>query len=529
MLSIERRITGSGAITLAYLREVLSQKEYQNPSRPLAYHKVIALLFRHRRFEMACELYERMTDEGILPSATLQAKLRGISIVCTAKSTRELKSSMKELFQSQAFDESSFRELMGLLAHTEFKIDGLYEMFLDSRGEDYAPSGYLISDLVGVQMRAGLMEATKDLLNSYVDQNNLAESPTAPYPYTTMMNVVKEYQYSDAKAMDHILERMQDDEVPPDTATFNVLIASQVWRHAYSRAFALYRMLCGLASGDNRIVPDAFTFGSLFKALQRINIPRSPLSRKYREPGNVVPPRQLYHDMVSAHLFHTNGKVSRRSEVITPSILNVALRTFLTARDYAAALVVVRSFSMTRFKPTLSTYVILVNHVIAKVRLELKAGVAGKAGSWCQMLGINLRDEVNARTIAASVLRLSASGRLVDTCAFGEERGPEPPSTRIYKIPSVSALNFEDSSVSAYTKFDTIPLTRILRQIVLTTIHRIPTSPRGQDLVPFTERGRPSNVSPATKISHAIQEAKKVMIPNTKAKIVESRAVCCAR
>ena len=474
-----------------YIRHKLSKPDLHTSSRPAAFDSIILCLLQNRRFGAACRIYDEMCAEGILPSPKTRVKLLGISAVCSADNDDDLLQSLKPVFSHEAYDESSLRELLDLLSFhvSPDLIDRVFNCYIESRGDGYTPSSKLTGAMVDIQIRGGLVSSAKALLdahaNNLVKERDHQHNTEAPYPYIAMLKALRSFQDPDPEAIQNILLRMQQDTVVPDTGLLNALITTEVSMTNYHKAFNLYNVL-KTSPEELNISPDAFTFASLFKALERVDTK----SRKWRRLAHRMTPRRLYREMLTYHLIETRGKTGLRSSVVTPSVLAVALRTFMVRRDYPAAFVVLRSHVTHRQQPTLNTYRAVIRNLALHIRRDLKRvdSVHQKGSSLATLVGdiTTLKDSLDTSLTNANLFeRLLAlcggqssiqSGHMEDPqedvmTSSKDAPPPDSPSRKSYRIPTVAMLTGEDY-VSPDATFRVAPLQRILRIAIKADLER---------------------------------------------------------
>ena len=524
IFSLDRYITSakdrhSDNAVVDYLRLKLSQPNFYNPSRPLAYDKIVLLLLQNRRFDAACTIYDVMSSEGILPSPQVRAKLSGISIACSADSEDSLLQALKPLFSQEIYDEHSLRELLDLLSLkiSPELIDRIFDLYVASRGDGYVPSSGLTSDVLDILIRGGLVNSAKDLL----DTAHRHDGAEAAYPYVAMLKALKSFRNPDPAAIRNVLLRMQQDDVVPDVAVLNSLIATEVWMKNYHNAFNLYNIIKA-SPEELELSPDAFTFSSLFTAFERLD----SNTRKWRRLADTVTPRKLYCEMLTYHFIDTGGTPGLPSSVLTPSVLAVALRTFMVRRDYPAAFVVLRSHGVNRLQPTLDTYLAVFKSLAIQIRLDLKTA---KSGPLPTLVGDirNVMDSPNAVLTNALIFeRLLALGhdqRVVQQASTGEPQEevatPSKDASRqssrpkSYRTPTVAMLTGEEV-VSPLATFHITPLQRILRHAITVDLERFVSQPQSVSTCAVRLDSEERRARPTLRpTSHVVIEAKRAMLP----------------
>ena len=513
--SIDEFVTNGQNQTLVqgYVHKKLSEEQLMNPSRHVAFEKVISLLMARRYFTEAAAVYQRMLNEGFIPSSSTNAQMLAVTLAVSSDSEDQLMAALDDIFADPKYTESRLRELLDLIADLDFSAQTsltIAQRFVDSRGSHYTPSKLLLTKLVGIQARAGLMDdALDNLVRSEFGDDTEASSVASSYPYVAILTSIKDTQPRNTQAINMVLKHMEESGVHPNVSVFNALIAREVRQRSLYRAFALYDVLMHL-SKTMPLSPDAFTFGSLFSILTKLYRPsvRTARTRHYKRPDNVTPPRQLFRDMISCHLNRSrvppsNGSLSG---VITQSILNVALRTFLSKGDYVGAFVVVRAFSTFHLKVTAKTYYIVMRHVMNRIRWDIKGTRRVGESRWAdRMLGLKPQPDVWQlkvdEAMAEKVLRFG------DRPGFDILDDPDSAHRNIspkYVTPTLAMMDGEEP-VPPGIALDSVPLERILRRAILADTPLHPNT----IVHPVSD----DKDTPARRVSRVIAEGKDEMIP----------------
>ena len=516
-----------------YVLKKLSLPEFHNSSRYLAFEKIISLLLQCRRFKAACYVYDQMIQEGLLPSSILRLKILAIVEVCCSDDKDQMLSSLAKVFLDEKYDEHCLNELVDLLAKLQYSaevIDSVFDLYVSLRQEDYIPSGKLTSHIIDVLVRGGLLDSAQELLNartqalshSDADENEHAD---ASYPYATLLKALSDTKAPIKAAIKVTTRRVAQDKVKPDSATYNALISMGTSRRRSDIALKWYRtfmhhlrvtsMTDDLATVTLR--PDAYTFRALFKALRFLPASTKPGLESWLDCRDFALSRTLYRDFVSWHLVETEGQASRRSSVVNPSVLNVALRTFMGARDYPAAFVVVRSFRAFKVWPTLSTYQVVLKSLLAGFRSEMgKRGRSLMMTGICRILTIGKGEE--RENIYEKLLAFGRKGNWPSQ-SDGNTQDPKPKkiqtfpsSLRSYLLPTLSMLIGREP-VSSLTKFGSIPLERLMRRVIRAAVEHFRLS-----RFPI-KRGDANAVvkhdaSPTMEAWQVVAQAKRTMIPS---------------
>ncbi|KII96212.1 hypothetical protein PLICRDRAFT_170782 [Plicaturopsis crispa FD-325 SS-3] len=404
LVAVAERFLKSGKRELAgtYIHGRLFPHVLNPAAHEYAIERFCALLIEYREFAGAVKLYATLLEEGFVPSARLRTRMEVLKIVRVMERENFEPSvalpALQDLFTlaPEAYDEAFLLALLDFLAR-DMGLPGVYieavaDAFIESRGPEYKPSPKLISGILDLQVRSGFNDTIDKWLGVHADA--IREQPKKDddvQPYTKLMDAVTDTQTSSGEAFVAIMARMKADNVSPTTALFNVLIADQLRAKNYAKAFDIYRYL----RQDSSRSPDAYTFTSLFTAIYHIERMNRKDRRKVKRPRSITPSRELFRDMLEYQNIATNFNPSKPTSIVTRSVLDIALRTFITQHDYIAAFLVLRSFAVLKLPNTARTYTIVIRHLVRRIRKDLQGF---RRGRWaCHMLGIEAAEIPKAR------------------------------------------------------------------------------------------------------------------------------------
>ncbi|KAJ7039443.1 hypothetical protein C8F04DRAFT_1086729 [Mycena alexandri] len=184
---------------------------------------------------------------------------------------------------------------------------------------------------------------------------------------------------SDQAAVDWIMGVMREKDVPVHIMVFNSLIAQQKNRKDFRKALAYYNVIIRLAT-TTPLKPNAVTYKLLFRlyGYHYKNNHKPNASRNDQPTGSLIPPRQLFADMMSLWFsarFHPPASSvpaarSDQSEA-DQSLVDITFRSFLYLDDYAAAIVVLRTTVELGLRITVRTYFTLLRYMARKVYYEV--------------------------------------------------------------------------------------------------------------------------------------------------------------
>jgi hypothetical protein len=228
-----------------------------------------------------------------------------------------------------------------------------------------------LNKLVSFYAHVGSLDAAEDLVASHRDPSS---QPRPPVLNTTLISSLAGRGSLSSHHINSLLDKMKQSQIPVDLPFLNVLIQWAVRNGNFHQAFALYETI--LQDKAPHMIPDSFTFGSLFSAHQRLLTIRSPSLRRARQPQNAPTPRLLFRQMLECRVLAGQVADPRTPPVVRVSTLNVALRLFMLAMDYPAAFVTLRTFNALGLRPDARSYRFVLTILFAHIRRALREAQA---------------------------------------------------------------------------------------------------------------------------------------------------------
>ncbi|KAJ7775745.1 hypothetical protein DFH07DRAFT_952123 [Mycena maculata] len=448
------------------IRDKFRAIDLRIPSPPKVAENIVHFLFERRLFEEAVTVYQRMVEDGLLPSPSTDALFLAMAMKVSRAPPNQQLEGFKRILAYDSFTEAHFIELLDHIISLDIPPDTaahLTRIFISVKPPGARPSRSLIAKLIDLQAEAGAIE---DALATIEEYDFEASSDPAIEPYA---KVIYSAPTSDQDAVDYIMGVIQEKDVPIHIIVFNSLIMRQKYTKDVRKAFAFYGLILRLAE-TTPLRPDATTYKELFRLLgnQYQNDYKPNASRRASDIGNVPHPRQLFADMMAMWFSTTSHppasplkSVKRKQMTTDRSLFLVAFRTFLYLRDYAAALVALRTSYEMGLQPTEHTYFILLRHMAREIyydaRAERTKSVLARA-----LLGDFDPDALRGEESAVYSWII---GRLIEHNSNSEKaegalRGPAAPRRR--RIPTVEEIFAHDEKVSAAV--DLPPLVSILQR-----------------------------------------------------------------
>ncbi|EGO30165.1 hypothetical protein SERLADRAFT_454479 [Serpula lacrymans var. lacrymans S7.9] len=378
------------------------------------------------------------------------------------------------------------------------EVDALARAYFDARGLTVNLPADVVGDLVTANVHEGRMDTAQEWLEKFEERCSVdGKQPTAA-PYAAFLNAAKDLDPYNTAAFETILDRMKIEGVVPDIHVFNALITAHCIRKHYAAAFAVYRIL--IEKPSMYPTPNDITYKTLVRATKCVSLQRASRSRRLKPPSNMVPVRQLYHDMLKCHIKQTSGRISKSSDIISPSILQFSLRTFLDIRDYAGAIIVLNSMDMLGYRPNIETYFLVLKHFLERMKTELGRKYPENEQYWTKVIlkmgtegamnspgSRKAQPSIGPQTVAF-LMRLGEPRRLARDISEDDPQNMSdisqsstsntykyPSSTsrfrlpRSYRVPTMRMLLGKELVLPSI-RFSTVPLVRIIRKALMASL-----------------------------------------------------------
>ena len=520
---------------------------------PQASYKIfeptISLLINKKCFLAATSVYERMLKTGLIPSLSLDAKLLAMATAMSPDDVTFL-AAFETMFCNPHFTESTLEEalrVMIVLGTPRKVIINMIKNFIETQSEDYTPGKLLLSKLVDAQVRENRLDDALETLAEYEEAiSDTSDSSSVQDPYVAIMSAIRDTRSWDSAAVTRVLDIMQANNIQPNTAIFNILIAREVRQSRLYNAFSIYAMLKVMGDDVASTAPDAYTFGSLFNALCRLYKPKAR-NKKVQESGGdrdepniILSPRQLFFEMMQRHydqpwlLMAAARSMPQLSSTFpvppafepTPSLLNLTIRCFIRSRDYAAAIVAISSFLELKQHVTPRTYYIILKHIMSRIRGDVKLrrvpgesrwgdlflGVFPHATIWQMKVGDKLANKV-LEYVKGS--HFDVRRGMLEGASWTEVLGKDVPmfltppkrvqdSLKEHEgsqtMPTFGMMK-GDEPVSTDMRFSAVPLLRLLRRALWAEVRAPQREPELK------------NITDSRALSKAVEQAKLEMVP----------------
>ncbi|KAF9004742.1 hypothetical protein BDQ17DRAFT_1354602 [Cyathus striatus] len=502
--------------------KLLDQYLRQFKSHADLYEGIIFLLIKKGRLQAATAMYECMLNAGFVASSLTDARLMTLSIAMSEdkEDAQTYLNGLGALFAQDEFTGDDILELIYIGSKCGLGGDmsaAIIQMYMESRpeGEDVHFDPRLVKKLITAQAASGNVEGALGTLALQHQKGNLPSSPKlSQHLYSELLGAIRHAGPVDQDAVGTVLETMHIHGIKPSTPIFNNLIANAVRSRNIQEAFQIYYMMKSMKNKE--IKPDSFTYGSLWNAITELYSPRA--ARRNRKRDVIIAPRQLYREMITTLIpFSVALKQKQDTKLpsmLTSALLDVTLRAFLSAKDYPGAFVVVRSFVTWHIRPRVKTYNVVLTRLMGRLHRELKSMRLLGESRWADRyiglpkvvpVGILAKIQADERmedhllkvakhpqwSLDAPPYMLDGNDDLLPVRLVHDEESDKPD----YIIPTPEMLE-GDNKPPAGTTFSHVPIERMLRRAILADHRRTYDSP-----------------PPGAIVSHAIQDAKKEMIP----------------
>jgi len=286
---------------------------------------------------------------------------------------------------------------------------------------------------------------------------------------------------------------MQKAGVAPDLAVFNTIIFGHIKRLHFKDALATYNLLFG--SRGNKLTPDKYTFTNVFTMYLKS---LKPQFQVYSVKKAQLPPsREIYNNLIECHLIQTGGRLPIQSNVLTASVLNLALKLFLQTKDYEAAYNVFQTFRICRVHANAATVRIVLQPLLVKIR---EGRTAVKNDIWVRtLLGSRWYENVEANGNLSSLTTLDILERLWVVGSAGIHLDTEPKYSDLNWQANAADRQILTGKIDKLAPGDINPLKGIVRRMFVAGAHTMDLDP---------------SIPTAVVWSRRVAEARKNMIPD---------------
>ncbi|KAJ6579598.1 hypothetical protein DFH09DRAFT_1310248 [Mycena vulgaris] len=462
-----------------WIRDRFRAPDLQVPSQAKIAENIIHFLFERRLFEQAVAVYQHLLEDGLRPSPSTDALFLAVTLKASKAPGPDQFEGFQTILAYRSFTETHFMEFLDHIISLDITPDTavlLTRLFISVKEKGYRPSRTLVMKLVDLQTRAGQIVEAMETIDEYgIGEYGLSEGTEFFPPAEPYAQMIVSTPVSDQAAVDWIMGVMKEKDVPIHIMVFNSLIARQKDAKDLRKASAFYGVLIRLAATTS-LRPDAKTYSLLFRMYgyhYKPNYKRNA-SRKNERLPIIIPPRQLFSDMMSlwfsakTHAPASDVLTLRKKQIATDqSLLTIAFRTFLYLDDYPAALVVLRMISELGLQINEHTYFMLLRHMARKVYYDVHSSRTKKTPPTFALKMIGQFDNGEIEQDVDVVYRRMMERLLEHNRGRSEGDETAEPGPPRGRIPTVDEILEHEHHLSG-DRLDLYPLVNILNRAVQT-------------------------------------------------------------
>jgi len=391
VLRVQKCISTRGSKTALGITHIFlaNPKRVRSSFRTDFFRHTVDSFLNAGEWDAAYDLYRRMREEAIPERAGVLRLLLAKSVKMRATGSNVDQALRDAITTLEKVDEC---ELQALLAHlirekTDiFVIRKAVAKFRRRKSQNWTPGWKTYALLAQAEAQSGYdfvayihFKKARRLIGQMKQQGQLtrkAHHDAKQELYTNLFVGHAAFKHNRPLLFNRLLVRMRRDYTTFSQRICNIMIELHAKRGRGANAFKFYRSMkqCYPA-----ILPSSTTFHHLFSLLT------TPHHFPWRSRNNG---RGLFQDMLTQHARNTNSWVWKPSNVMNTSVLNAALLMFMWRRDYAAATVTMKTFSVCSITPNAKTHTSVVDPILQRIRKELLPGPCKSQVLWSdRMLG----------------------------------------------------------------------------------------------------------------------------------------------
>ena len=476
---------------IGYVHLKLNEVIPNTPSPHAVYERVINFLVRKRCPLEATAVYKRLHDDKFVSSNSVDAQMLAVALSLPQDPPPDFLHRLLDIVRGPGFNEGHLFSLVQTMISYDVDkliVAAVVQTFRAVMGPDYNPLPEVLAPLVASSVRLGHLEDAFGLLERTTRKPRSPAARNFIYvAYISFLSTLNETRSWDEDSFNRVIELMNDRGLPLQIAVFNTLLSREVRRGNPQNALAMYSTFKGM----DFMVPDGYTFGSLFALYRRI---RPRIIRKLTltpESTHLIPLRQLYSEFVDA-----TQRIKQPVEMTT-SLLNTAVRAFLRQRDYAGVFVVLNTFSVYRIPLNQHTYYSIMKHLIGRIWIEVtsKRLISQLQVKWCdRFLGVNFKEVKLSEDLVQHILFLVSRKEFALEAPLHPLAEPSKyDDNGKYKMPTMEMMHTVDTPDPQDFKYQVVPLKRLIRRAIFANL--------------------PDDSKGVKGVSTAVANAKKEMLP----------------
>ncbi|KAL5530809.1 hypothetical protein ACEPAF_7067 [Sanghuangporus sanghuang] len=384
---------------LGYFKSTVLRDGVPKPVRLKTGEALLNMLFRKRFFDEAFQILDVMRGLRKEFSAPIRAKLLTVNFIHSGVRTGTYFHNLESLLRNPDFSgredvDRHFLDVLHLLVYPGSPMDRLekvVKLYLDVRGKDYR----LDSSAIAVMIACHLARGNEADAERWLDYHSKRPSPSRsevdptfclPYIAYAQKRLVASPDKDPQEVYGPILDRMFQDQAWPDSVFVNILITAELEHNNFHRVLGLYEMLRAHASRG--VYPDETTYSRLFTAAAAvISAPGISESSKQRRALFPKSRRLLFREMAEMQLHLKHGHFTPLAPIISGVSLEAALQMFITCKDYAAAIVVLKVFELLHMPLEQRAMNIVITSIVSRCRKEIGSNSedAAQKPSWADI------------------------------------------------------------------------------------------------------------------------------------------------
>lgn len=433
-----------------------------------AYEHVITLFSSYQRFGEAKEILRSMMDEGFVPSLSLRTRMACIAVLTKGAQEEVLLELLQGPLADPSFAELALYQLLRFLGNTmrfsPSNLDIIVQSWAKHHGQISRKS--TLSYLIQIHVKHGQLEDAK----AWLQHNTGHDTTVVAARYTDLISGFLRREHTDELTV--TIADMQKAGVAPDLAVFNTIIFGHIKRLHFKDALATYNLL--FRSRGNKLTPDKYTFTNMFTMYLKTLRPEFQVYSAKR--AQLPSPRKLYNNLIECHLIQTGGRFALKSNVLTPNVLNLALKLFLRKKDYEAAYNVFQTFRICQLPANAATVGIVLRPLLAKIRKERRRVL--KKDTWVRtLLGSGWYENIEANGTLFSLTSLDILGRLWIVGSAGLHLDSEPRYSDLNWKAIAADRRIVTGKVDRLTPGDVNTLKNIVRRMFIAGAHKMDLDP----------------------------------------------------
>lgn len=431
------------------------------------YEHAVTLFSSYERFGEAREIQKSMMDEGFIPSLSLRTRMASVAVMTKGAQEKDLLELLQGPLSDPNFTELALRQLIRFLGDTmDFSpsnLDLIVQSWAKLHGRISQKS--TLSYLIQTHVKRGQLQDAQEWLRRSVNQGITSDAT----PFADLITGFLRREHT--KQLTATIANMQEANVAPDLVVFNTIIFGHIKRLHFKDALAAYNLL--FSSRCKELTPDKYTFTNMFTMYLKSLRPEFQLYsvKKAKLPS----PRELYNNLIECHLLQTGGRFALSSNVLTTSVLNLALRLFLRTQDHEAAYNVFETFRICQVPANSATVRTVLRPLLAKLH---RGGQNIVKDPWVRtLLGSEWYEKAEASGMLSSFTETDILERLWVVGSAGPQLDSHPKYSSLSWQIDAADRRVITGKISVLSSTDLKHLKNIVRRMFIASAHTMDLDP----------------------------------------------------